>query len=186
VDYPVGVQVNNPEASPSRKPDNANVVFGQDYYYKFGTAAKWDSGPTGDQKMPFTPSQQRYEAMKKYRDRVLRGVDLMVQIKDAVAKGDASAILDASAPEYSIRPMGLLANQFLASENTGTTNELLLARWYINEMYLLIGDVKTSLEAKDPKSAEASYQSLIKAVNSFLGLLNRVVTDKVGDKFQLA
>jgi hypothetical protein len=41
VDYEVGVTVGNAQASKSRKTDNSNVVFNQDYYYKFGTAPQW-------------------------------------------------------------------------------------------------------------------------------------------------
>lgn len=184
VEYEVGVTVGNPQASPSRKFDNSNVVFVQDYYYKFGTAAPWiEAGSTEFPKqMPFAPSQQRYEAMKKYRERVQRGIDLIASLGEAIAKGDFASIPDSSAPEYSIRPMGLLANNFMASENTGTTNELLLARWYINELGLDIDDIK---KAGSKEDATKSHRAAINALNSYIGLLNRVVTPKVGDKFDL-
>jgi hypothetical protein len=184
VDYEVGATVGNPQASPSRKYDNSNVVFAQDYYYKFGTAAPWiEAGSTEfPVKIPFTPSQQRYDAMKKYRERVQRGVDLIASLGEVIAKGDFANIPDSAAPEYSIRPMGLLANNFLASENTGTTNELLLARWYINEINLDIDDIKTAASKAD---AVKAYKAAANALNSYLGLLNRVTTTKVGDKFDL-
>lgn len=185
VDYEVGVQVGNPQASPSRKIDNSNVVFAQDYYYKFGTAAPWiESGSVEFPKtMPFTPSQQRYDTMKKYRERVQRGIDLIGKdLADSISQGSYGSIASGDAPEYSIRPMGLMANGFLASENTGTTNELLLARWYINEINLDIDDIK---KAPSQEAAVASHASAKKALNSYLGLLNRVITSKVGDKFEL-
>ena len=184
VDYEVGVTVGNAQASKSRKPDNSNVVFSQDYYYKFGTAAPWiENGSTEFPKsMPFTPSQQRYDTMKKYRERVQRGVDLIAALGETIRSGDYSSILDGSAPEYSIRPMGLMANGFLASENTGTTNELLLSRWYINEMLLDIDDIK---KATSKKEALQLYTALTNALNSYLSLLNRVITPKVGDKWEL-
>lgn len=184
VEYEVGATVGNPQASASRKYDNSNVVFAQDYYYKFGTAAPWIAPGSTEfpKQMPFAPSQQRYEAMKKYRERVQRGVDLIAALGEAISKGDYASIPDSSAPEYSIRPMGLMANNFLASENTGTTNELLLARWYINEVTLDIDDIKNA-PSKD--EAIKTYKASINALNSFLGLLNRVITAKVGDKFDL-
>ena len=184
VDYEVGVTAGNIEASKSRTSDNSNVIFSQDYYYKFGTAAPWiENGSTEFPKsMPFSPSQQKYEALKKYRERVQRGVSLIAGLGEIIRNGDYATILDGSAPEYSIRPMGLLANSFLASENTGTTNELLLSRWYINEMYLDINDIKN---ARSKDDAMSSYNALIKALNSYLGLLNRVTTPKVGDKWEL-
>ena len=78
--------------------------------------------------------------------------------------------------------MGLMANGFLASENTGTTNELLLSRWYINEMLLDIDDIK---KATSKKEALQLYTALTNALNSYLSLLNRVITPKVGDKWEL-
>ena len=68
----------------------------------------------------------------------------------------------------------------MGSENTGTTNELLLARWYINEIYLRLGDIKT---ASGQKEAEIALDAAKKAVNSYLAMLNRVITNKVGSKF---
>jgi hypothetical protein len=189
IDYEVGVTIGNDEASKSRKVDNSNVIFNQDYYFKFGTAAPWvgdgsneDGSNEFPKTMPFTPSKQRYETNNKYRERVQRGIDLMVGLGAAIKNGESSSILDASAPEYSIRPMGLLANGFLASENTGTTNELLLARWYINEMYLDVEDIKN---APSKETALQSYQALISALNSYLALINRVITLKIGDKWVL-
>jgi hypothetical protein len=70
----------------------------------------------------------------------------------------------------------------LASENTGTTNELFLARWYINEIYLDIDDIKN---ASSEAEALKSYSNAIKALNSLLGMLNRSITSKVGDPFDL-
>mmetsp|Transcript_11562 Transcript_11562/g.27169 ORF Transcript_11562/g.27169 Transcript_11562/m.27169 type:complete len:301 (-) Transcript_11562:177-1079(-) len=184
VDYQVGVTVGNDGASRSRRNDNSNVIFGQDYYYKFGTAPKFI--PEGDTsfpvKMPFVLSQQRYDGLKKYRDRVQRGIDKLASLGPQVASGNYASIPAPEDPEYSIRPMGLLANSFLASENTGTTNELFLARWYINEIYLDIGDVRS---APSQQVAEASFANAVRAMNSYLGMLNRSITSKVGDPFVL-
>jgi hypothetical protein len=184
VDYEVGVTVGNSQASTSRKVDNSNVVFPQDYYYKFGTAAPWiEAGNTDFPKtIPFVPSQQRYEALKKYGERVQRGITLIARLGGSIALGNYGSIADSAAPEYSILPFGLLANSMIASENTGTTNELLLARWYINEVSLNIDDIKN---APSKEEAMKSFQAAKAALNSYLGLLNRVVTSKVGDKFDL-
>ena len=66
-------------------------------------------------------------------ERVQRGFDLIDSIKDEIEKGSYNANLEADVPEYSIRPFGLLA---------GPTNELYLARWYINEFYLEVNAIK--------------------------------------------
>mmetsp|Transcript_24854 Transcript_24854/g.71868 ORF Transcript_24854/g.71868 Transcript_24854/m.71868 type:complete len:279 (-) Transcript_24854:124-960(-) len=188
VDRELGPQVGNPEASASRKFDNSNVLFGQDTYFKFGTASPWiEPGDTSFPKqMPFVLSQQRYDALKKYGERVIRGTKAVEALGDVInstpVEEFSTKILPPDAPEYYLRPLGLLANNFLASENTGTTNELFLARWYINEIYLGIADARA---AKSKEDALKSYDAAKKAVNSFLGMMNRSITAKVGDKFEL-
>jgi hypothetical protein len=179
VDYKVGVTVGNPEASPSRKPDNSNVLFDRDFYFKFGTAAPWISPGSTDfpKAIPFVKSQQRYDALKKYKDRILLGVANIRALENAAPL----AIADPTAVDvYYLRPMGLLANSLLASENTGSTNELYLARWYINEILLHIADLRNSTSDNGRK---LSYAALRKALNSYLCLMNRAITEKVGDKF---
>jgi len=41
VDYKVGTTVGNVGANIRRRSDNSNVIFNQDYYYKFGTAPQF-------------------------------------------------------------------------------------------------------------------------------------------------
>lgn len=184
----IGVTVGNADASVSRKYDNSNVLFEKDYYFKFGTAAPWIDPDSTDfpKTMPFTKSQQRYDALKKYGERVKSGFAAMKRLENSQLL-PADQIPDPAdkSDVYELRPMGLLANGFLASENTGTPNELFLARWYINEIYLIIGDMRFSAAAADdPVKRKTLYQSLKKAVNSYLTLLNRNMTAKVGDKFE--
>jgi len=183
VDREVGVTVGNPEASASRKPDNSNVLFDKDYYFKFGVAAPWIEPDTTDfpKTVPFTRVQQRYDTLKKYGDRVKAGIKYLIDLETTVKKNEFAVIPDASSPEYALRPMGLLANGFLASENTGATNELFLAHWYVNEVWLRVGDFK---KANDQKEAKQALEAAKKAVNSYLTLMNRVLTPKVGDKFE--
>jgi hypothetical protein len=179
VDREVGTTVGNAQASASRKVDNTNVLFMQDYYFKFGTAAPWIEPDSTEfpKSMPFTRSQQRYEALKKYGERIQSGLLQIASLKKATRSdiGDASA-----ADVYQLRPMGLLANNLLASENTGTTNELMLARYYINEILLLVNDMRT---AESDEQARKIYPAVQSATNSYLTLMNRVITEKVGDKF---
>ncbi|KAL7534787.1 hypothetical protein ACHAXR_006077 [Thalassiosira sp. AJA248-18] len=182
LDREVTIFYGNPEASPSRARDNSNVLFNQDNFFKFGAAAPWiEPGSTEFPKtMPFVLSQQRYDALKKYGSRVTTAMEAVAKIGSVDSASDVPEKTD---PVYQLRALGLLANSFLASENTGTTNELMLARWYINETYLRIGDYRSALEKGDKKEAKTSYECLNKAMNSYLTLLNRSITAKVGDKF---
>jgi hypothetical protein len=137
--------------------------------------------------MPFVPAQQRYDALKKYRARVEVVKEVIVRIGPsslATTSTDVTDdIPDKNDPIYQLRALGLLANSFLATENTGTTNELMLARWYINEMYLRIGDYRDALQRGDIATAQTCYDCLCKAMNSYLSLLNRSISSKVGDTF---
>jgi hypothetical protein len=181
VDRALGVTVGNIQASASRKVDNSNVLFIQDYYFKFGTAAPWIAPDSTDfpTTMPFVRVQQRYDGLQKYGGRITRGLAEIAALKQ---KSQISDIADPVAADvYQLRPMGLLANTFLASENTGTTNELFLARWYINEMYLLINDMRNAPSVD--VAQKQVYPALCSSVNSYLTLMNRVITSKVGDKF---
>lgn len=183
LDRPVSVTFGNSEASTSRAPNNSNVLFAQDNYYKFGAAAQWiEPGSTDFPKtMPFVPSQQRYDALKKFNGRVKASVEQVVKIGSATSSAD---VPDSDDAVYQLRALGLLANSFLASENTGTTNELMLARWYINEMGLRIDDYKRALEQHgNEKEANACYAYLKKAMNSYLTLINRSISSKVGEQF---
>ena len=145
LDREVSATYGNPEASTSRNRDNSNVLFDKDNYYKFGSAAPWIDPPGSTdfpKTMPFVPSQQRYDALKKYGHRIVAARDAVSRIGTATTPDDVPERDD---PAYQLRALGLLANSFLATENTGTTNELMLARWYVNEMYLRIGDYRDAL-----------------------------------------
>lgn len=183
VDRDVGVTVGNAEASPSRKVDNSNVLFQQDNYFKFGVAAPWIEADSTEfpKTMPFVLSQQRYDSLKKYGDRVKAGAQAVSDLDTDIKAGNYASITNGDDPKYALRPLGLLANGFLASENTGTTNELLLARWYINEVYLRLEDMRRASSEGEAMAAQKAAKS---ALNSYFAMLNRVITSKVGNKFE--
>jgi hypothetical protein len=184
LDREVSITYGNLEASPTRARDNSNVIFPQDNYYKFGAAARWILPPGSTDyplTIPFVPSQRRYDALKKYGPKVKQAVDAIVRIGSSSTTADN--VPERTDPSYQLRSLGLIADSFLASDNTGTTNELMLARWYINEMYLRIGDYRDALVRGDAKEAKGCYDCLTKAMNSYLSLLNRSITIKVGDQF---
>ncbi len=183
LDREVSITYGNLEASPSRSRDNSNVLFPQDNFYKFGAAARWILPPGSTDyplTIPFVPSQRRYDALKKYGPKVKQSVDAIVRIGSFSSTINVPERTD---PSYQLRSLGLIADSFLASDNTGTTNELMLARWYINEIYLRIGDYRDALARGDAIEAKACYNYLTKAMNSYLSLLNRSITSKVGEQF---
>lgn len=175
----------NPDASPSRDPMNGNVVFGQDFYFKYGRAPPFLVDATSEipdgGAVPFTRVQQRYENYGKYAARINVGVEAFRKLKGAIDCGDG-AVQAADDAQFNLRAMGLLANGMMASENNGPGNVLFLTRWYINEAALNIGDVA---KASDKKQAQAAWERGRKAINSALIVLNKEISPKIGDQFQL-
>mmetsp|Transcript_10177 Transcript_10177/g.31388 ORF Transcript_10177/g.31388 Transcript_10177/m.31388 type:complete len:236 (+) Transcript_10177:386-1093(+) len=175
----------NPDASPSRDPLNKNVLFGQDFYFKFGRAppflADADAPLPDNGAVPFTRVQQRYEAYGKYGARVLSGVEAFKSLRGAIDAGAWSVAADDDA-KYALRAMGLLANGLMASENAGPGNVLFLTRWYVNEVALDIGDIA---KATDKAEAKRSWERGRKALNSALVVINKEINPKVGEPFAL-
>lgn len=158
------------------------MPFGQDFYFKYGRSAPFladASTPLPDNNaMPFTRVQQRYEAYNKYVPRVIAGIRAFTDLKGDIKAGTWKTI-QKDDPKYAARPMGLLANGLMASENTSPANVLFLTRWYINEFYLDIGDI-----AKAPTADEAmkSWNRGRNALNSVIIILNKNINAKVGDQ----
>ena len=175
----------NPDASRSRDPMNSNVLFSQDFYFKYGRSPPFiqDAAseiPDGGA-VPFTRVQQRYEAYGKYAARVLAGVEAFRALKGAVDNGSWATVA-ADDTKYNLRAVGLLANGLMASENNGPGNVLFLTRWYVNECALDIGDVA---KAADKAQAAAAWERGRKAINSALIVLNKEISPKVGEQFVL-
>jgi hypothetical protein len=195
----IGILVNNIQASPDRKVDNANVLFDKDYYYKFGTGLQFIAPPGNTsfpKTMPFTKVQQRYDVLKKYRERIISGLNLIQSLSKrstdmtTTTTTSSSDVVDPKGKEdvYQLRAMGLLANGLLASDNNGLPNEVFVARYYINEVYLRIDELRrlsstdTNTTTKDPQLLLV-YECIENAINSYLTLMNRVITTKVGEPF---
>ena len=194
-DREIGILVNNPNASPLRKYDNSNVLFDKDYYYKFGTGMP-NIEPPGNtsfpKNIPFTKSQQRYDALKKYRERIVGSLQLLQSLPQKTKSSMMVADPKSKEDVYQLRAMGLLANGLLASDNNGLPNEVFLARYYINEIYLRLieltsisstNSVTTSNDANVVQQQQVIYSCIEKATNSYLTLMNRAITTKVGEPF---
>ena len=197
-DKAIGILVNNPNASPQRKYDNSNVLFDKDYYYKFGTGIQYIEPPGNTafpKTMPFTKSQQRYDALKKYRERITSALQLLQSLPKTTTSTTTTNMADPKGKEdvYQLRAMGLLANGLLASDNNGLPNEVFVARYYINEIYLRLDELYTTSRSSGSSSSGTNddensqqrliYQCIEKATNSYLTLMNRAITPKVGEPF---
>ncbi|KAH8076067.1 phosphatidylinositol kinase [Aureococcus anophagefferens] len=96
----------NPAASKSRDAMNGNVLFGQDFYFKYGRSAPFlqdASSPLPDNgAMPFTRVQQRYEQYSKYATRCQAGIDAFAAVEGQIKAGDWAKV-DATSPAFALR-----------------------------------------------------------------------------------
>ena len=84
----MGIQIGNYVASPSWKTYNLNVLFSQDFYFKFGTTTPFIESDSTDflKTMPFVLSHQGYDYLKKYRERINEGAKFINGIDETIQK----------------------------------------------------------------------------------------------------
>lgn len=161
-----------------REFSNNNALFPNDFYYKFGKKpAPIDSTATLPGAPPFVRVQTRYDAYQKYATKINVGLAAfkdLAKATDADERKASAAIL-----LKTLRPMGLLANNLLATESV--TNEVLLARYYINEVFFKISDIAD----RRPDDVPALVDQARLNLNSYLVVVNRAIPPTVGAAFEL-
>lgn len=86
----------------------------------------------------------------------------------------------------SLLKMALFATQMLTSPNfTGPNRELLVSRYYINECAFALDGLAKSIEARDVATSLALWEFGKDSFNSYLSILNRSISPKIGDKIDL-
>ena len=80
--------------------------------------------------------------------------------------------------------MVLFATAMLTSPNySGPSREMLVSRFYVNEAYYAIKEIRAAIEARDATRALAAWEFGKDSFNSYFAILNRSIVEKVGDKF---
>ena len=83
-----------------------------------------------------------------------------------------------------LRKMVLLASAMLTSPNyTGPPFELLIARFYVNEVSFALDEIEEAIENYDLKRALDAWAFGRDSFNSYFTVINRAIVPKVGDKF---
>lgn len=158
---------------------NSNAVFQNDFYYKYGKLPS-PLGDDGKAEFPgkpvFVRMQTRYDAYSKYSAKINIGLDAFRSLK---ATDDKITYVDVVL--LALRPMGLLANVLLATESE--TNELLLARYYINQAYFALADLQETF-SRSPDDANDAIDLARVNLNSFITIVNRAIPpDRIGPQF---
>ena len=170
-----------PAQALDREFSNANALFPNDFYFKFGTSpAPLKSAADLPGTPPFVRVQVRYDAYAKYSPKINIGLEAFKGLKptpEAVAASNPTVLL-------SLRPMGLFANSVFATESL--PNEALLARYYVNTAYFALIDLEDTLRNKGADAAKAKIDTARASINSYLIIVNRVIPpEKVGTPFVL-
>jgi hypothetical protein len=80
----------------------------------------------------------------------------------------------------------LLATALTTSPNFPIpSRELLVARYYSNEVHYAQQNLRAALEARNPEQALATWEYGRDSWNSYFQVINRSISAKVGDKFAL-
>lgn len=82
--------------------------------------------------------------------------------------------------------MVLFASGMLTSPNySGPSKELLVARFYVNEVSFAIKEIAAAVDVRDKQRALAAWDFGKDSWNSYFNIVNDKVSSKVGDKFEL-
>lgn len=138
--------------------------------------------------------QQRIPAYSKYSFLIRLGGKDFKRLGAALADADWETAEMLLSPVASVPPpaidallkMILFASSMLTSPNySGPNRELLVARYYVNECGFATKEIAAAVEARDLERAKAAWDFGRDSWNSYLSIVNRQITPKVGDKFEL-
>jgi hypothetical protein len=89
-------------------------------------------------------------------------------------------------PVDALLKMVLFASSMLTSPNySGISRELLVARFYVNEVSFATKEIAAAIDARDSKRALAAWDFGKDSWNSYFQIVNGRISPKVGDEFEL-
>ena len=135
----------------------------------------------------YVPLKQRYDGYNKYQASIRAGTAALDGPLRAAASASAAAAWPAAAEAELVRALRrgvLLGNVLLISSNYGTSNEALIARFYVNEAYFALTALAAAARRPDGAAdAAAAWRLARDSWNSYLAVINRAVAPKVGTRF---
>lgn len=174
---------------------NSNALFSEDYYFKNGKLPPRDLESQREivdtirekYGLPFVRVQTRYDAYKKYAERIdlcLEGYGALGRAVEAARWDEVTALVAADGDvARGLRPAGMFATIALSPDSV--SNEALLMRYYVNETYFQLSKLGDAAAAKDGETAKEAYDVGRSALNSYVWFVNQVINEeKVGRKFR--
>lgn len=191
---------------------NKDALIREDYWYMMGKTPprsmgegmmkvdnpQWNTFGTcettgGTNSCTYVSLKQRIPGYSKYSFLIKFGAKDFSNIGKALDAGDweqaESFLVETSPPPPvvdALLKMVLFASSMLTSPNySGPSKELLVARFYANECGFATKEVADAIQARDLDRAKAAWEFGRDSWNSYLTIVNRAITAKVGDKLEL-
>ena len=143
--------------------------------------------------------KQRVPAYGKYAFSIQLGADEYAKLGKILRSSspnwnEAAALVDAGGVDQRMPApavdaelkMALFATQMLTSPNfSGVARELLVSRYYVNEYAFALREMAKAIDERDAATALGLWEFGKDSWNSYISIINRAVSPKVGDKFDV-
>lgn len=174
---------------------NSPLVLDDPKWNAFGSCeTSGDKG--GSNSCTYISLKQRQPAYSKYGFTITLAAQEFQQLGKAIEAQDwnRAATLVFTNPKTNLPPptvdallkMVLFASAMLTSPNySGSSRELLVARFYVNELNFALKEIGSAIEQKDGARAKAAWEFGKDSFNSYSQVVNRQISPKVGEPFPL-
>ena len=178
---------------PPRKLDALSADFDNPKWNTWGTCETSAAGNS----CTYVSLSQRIPAYSKYAFNIRLGASDFSKLGSAIFQKSepdwdiaASYLNDTptgmpSPMKDSLLKSALFATGMLTSPNySGPPKELLVARFYVNEVAFSVEELRSAVMSKDSKRAKAAWEFGKDSWNSYFTVVNKNIVPKVGDKFE--
>ena len=175
---------------------NSPLVLDDPKWNAFGSCETTGDGSSATNSCTYISLKQRQPAYSKYGFSITQGAKEFQQLKPLLEAKDwnKAAKYVFINPDTNLPPptvdallkMVLFASAMLTSPNySGSSKELLVARFYVNEFKFAVTEIGNAIKAGDQERALAAWDFGKDSFNSYSQVVNRQIVPKVGDPFPL-
>jgi len=178
---------------PPRKLDSLGADFDNPKWNTWGTCTESAAGNS----CTYVALSQRIPTYSKYAFNVRLGASDFGKLGEILNSGSnidwaiANSFLSDSTSGMpspicdSLLKSLLMAGGLLTSPNySGPPKELLVARFYINEVAFSVNELREAIAVRDETRAKMAWEFGRDSWNSYFAVVNKNISPKVGDKFE--
>jgi hypothetical protein len=173
---------------------NSPLILDDPKWNAFGSCETTGGGTSATNSCTYISLKQRQPAYSKYAFSITQGAKEFQQLKAILQAQDwnKAATFVFVNPNTNLPPppvdaqlkMVLFASAMLTSPNfSGSSKELLVARFYVNEFKFAVTEVGNAIQNQDATRALAAWEFGKDSFNSYSQVINRQIVPKVGDPF---